>query len=220
MNNFHMQMGSHYASMEVILCSRCRQPNSNGCPFLWAAKERVEMEKEKQGNWFQRHKILTVVIAFIFIVAIASSASDNENNQSSQQDTDTQTSQSVEEKTDQGEASKPNRDDLDSDEPLPEPKEVVSVSKTNAANKAKSYLRLSGFSRDGLIDQLEYDQFSNEDATYGADNSGADWNEQAVKKAKSYMSISSFSRDGLVNQLVYSKFTQEQAEHGANAVGL
>ncbi|KKQ35439.1 MAG: hypothetical protein US51_C0005G0002 [Microgenomates group bacterium GW2011_GWA2_37_6] len=77
-----------------------------------------------------------------------------------------------------------------------------SVSQSNAVKKAKSYLNFTGFSHDGLVAQLEYEQFSNADAVYGADNSGANWNEQAGKKAKSY------------------KFTQEQAEYGANAVGL
>ena len=54
----------------------------------------------------------------------------------------------------------------------------------------------------------------------GADNSGADWNEQAAEKAKSYMSCSAFSRGGLITELEYDQFTQAQVEYGANAVGL
>lgn len=94
------------------------------------------------------------------------------------------------------------------------------IGQRNAVSKAKSYLRMSGFSRDGLVSQLEFEQFSSEDAAYGADNAGADWNEQAAKKAKSYMGMSSFSRGGLIDQLLFEKFTQEQAEHGATSVGL
>ena len=90
----------------------------------------------------------------------------------------------------------------------------------NALAKAKSYLGYSAFSHDGLVAQLEYEQFSHADAVYGADNSGADWNEQAAKKAKSYMEYSAFSRGSLIEQLKYDKFTQAQAEYGANAVGL
>ena len=86
--------------------------------------------------------------------------------------------------------------------------------------KAKSYLSYSGFSRDGLVAQLEYEQFSHEDAVYGADNSGGNWNEEAAQKAKSYMDMQGYSRDGLIAQLKYEKFTQEQAEYGAKAVGL
>jgi hypothetical protein len=96
----------------------------------------------------------------------------------------------------------------------------VTVSQKNALGKAKSYLSYSAFSRDGLVAQLEYEQFSHSDAVYGADNSGANWNEQAAKKAKSYMSYSSFSRGGLIDQLIYEKFTPDQAAYGANAVGL
>lgn len=94
------------------------------------------------------------------------------------------------------------------------------VGQKNAVKKAKSYIGYSAFSRDGLVAQLEYEQFSRADAIYGADNSGANWNEQAAKKAKSYMEYSAFSRGGLIDQLKYDKFTQEQAEYGANAVGL
>jgi len=94
------------------------------------------------------------------------------------------------------------------------------VSQKNAVAKATDYLNYSAFSHDGLVAQLEYDQFSHADAVYGADNSGANWNEQAAAKAKSYMSYSAFSRGGLIAQLEYDKFTQAQAEYGANAIGL
>lgn len=105
------------------------------------------------------------------------------------------------------------------DKPVPTtPSETVS--QKNAVRKAKSYLDYSAFSYGGLIAQLEYEQFSHADAVYGADNSGANWNEQAAKKAKSYMEYSAFSRAGLIDQLKYEKFTQAQAEYGASAVGL
>ena len=71
----------------------------------------------------------------------------------------------------------------------------------NALAKAKQYLEYSAFSYSGLIDQLEYEGFSKEEATYGADNCGADWNEQAVEKAKSYIKHSAFSHSGLIDQL-------------------
>lgn len=40
------------------------------------------------------------------------------------------------------------------------------------------------FSYDGLISQLQYEGFSYEQATYGVDNCGADWNSQALKRLK------------------------------------
>jgi len=94
------------------------------------------------------------------------------------------------------------------------------VSQKNAVAKAKSYLGYSAFSYDGLVAQLEYEQFSHADAVYGTDNSGANWNEQAAKKAKSYMEYSAFSRGSLIGQLKFDKFTPAQSEYGANAVGL
>ena len=104
--------------------------------------------------------------------------------------------------------------------PTPTPVSSETVSQKNAVKKAKSYLGYSAFSHDGLVAQLEYEQFSHADAVYGADNSGANWNEQAAKKAKSYMDMSAYSRGSLIEQLKYEKFTQAQAEYGANSVGL
>lgn len=95
----------------------------------------------------------------------------------------------------------------------------ASIEQKNALNKAKSYLDFSAFSYSGLVEQLEYEGFSNESSTFAVDNCGADWNEQAAKKAKSYLDFSSFSRDGLIEQLEYEGFTAEQAEYGATAVG-
>lgn len=101
-----------------------------------------------------------------------------------------------------------------------EKKQNETLSQKNAIRKAESYLGYSAFSHGGLVNQLEYEQFSHADAVYGADNSGADWNEQAAKKAKSYMEYSAFSRGSLIAQLKYDKFTQAQAEYGVNAIGL
>lgn len=100
------------------------------------------------------------------------------------------------------------------------PKVTVTVSQKNALQKAKDYLAYTAFSHDGLIGQLEYEQFSLADATYAADNVGANWNEQAAKKAKDYMDYSSFSRGSLIDQLEYDKFTPDQAAYGATTVGL
>lgn len=94
------------------------------------------------------------------------------------------------------------------------------VSQKNAVRKAESYLSFSAFSRKGLIEQLEFEGFSNADAVYGVDNVGADWNEQAVKKAKSYLSFSAFSRKGLIEQLEFEGFTHAQAVYGAEQNGL
>ena len=55
----------------------------------------------------------------------------------------------------------------------------------NALNKANSYLSVTSFSYSGLISQLKYSGFTNEEATYAADNCGANWSEQGLKKSQS-----------------------------------
>lgn len=89
----------------------------------------------------------------------------------------------------------------------------------NALEKAKSYLATMPFSYSGLIEQLEYVGYSKSEAAYGADNCGANWNEQAAKKAKSYLETMPFSRSGLIEQLEYVGFTHEQAVYGAERNG-
>ena len=105
---------------------------------------------------------------------------------------------------------------------------VVTASQQQALDSAQSYLGLdSGFSRQGLIDQLDSPyggKFSVADATWAADHSGADWDAQAVLAAKGYMNLGTgFSRSGLIDQLdspYGGKFTLAQATYAANHVGL
>ena len=100
------------------------------------------------------------------------------------------------------------------------PSGTETVSQRNARTMAADYLSISAFSRQGLIEQLEFEGFSTADATYGADSVNADWHEQAAQAARDYLDISSFSRSGLVDQLVFDGFTEDQAEYGVSATGL
>jgi hypothetical protein len=93
------------------------------------------------------------------------------------------------------------------------------MSQQNAVRKAESYVDYTAFSRQGLIEQLEYDDFSTEDATFAVDSINVDWNEQAVKKAKSYLDYTAFSHSGLIDQLEYDGFTPAQAAYGAAGAG-
>lgn len=95
----------------------------------------------------------------------------------------------------------------------------IPLGQQNALSSALDYLDFSSFSYTGLIEQLEYEGYTNEEATYAADNCGADWNEQAAKTAQDYLDSSSFSRQGLIDQLMYEGFTSDQAEYGVTAVG-
>ncbi|TGO05107.1 Ltp family lipoprotein [Serinibacter arcticus] len=96
---------------------------------------------------------------------------------------------------------------------------ALSIGQQNAVDSADNYLSVMAFSREGLIDQLEFEGFSFEDAAFAVDSIAADWNEQAAKSAKNYLDLMSFSRQGLIDQLVFEGYTQEQAEFGAAAVG-
>ena len=75
------------------------------------------------------------------------------------------------------------------------------------------------FSYSGLIKQLEFEGYSTAEATYAADNCGANWNEQAAKSAKNYLDIMAFSKKELIEQLEFEGFTHDQAVYGAEANG-
>jgi hypothetical protein len=93
---------------------------------------------------------------------------------------------------------------------------------------AKGYLSDGqGFSQAGLISQLTSssgNQFTEAQAEFGVNGSGADWNAQALAAAKGYMSDGEgFSRQSLIDQLtsIYgNQFAEAQAEYAAAQVGL
>ncbi|QHD88079.1 hypothetical protein GR168_07635 [Gordonia sp. JH63] len=105
-------------------------------------------------------------------------------------------------------------------EPQPPAEQDLSSEQKNAVSKAEDYLSLSGFSKSGLIKQLEFEGFSNADATVAVDKLESDgdvnWNEQAAKKAGEYQAVTPMSRQGLVQQLEFEGFTPEQAAYGAD----
>lgn len=88
----------------------------------------------------------------------------------------------------------------------------------NALGAAEHYLAYTAFSHAGLVEQLEFEGYSTEDAKFAADNCGADWNQQAVMKAAEYLNFTNLSRSGLVDQLKFEGFTADQAEYGADAM--
>ena len=104
--------------------------------------------------------------------------------------------------------------------PVEDPKEELTVAQENAIRQAESYLAISGFSKQGLIEQLEFEGYSKADAKFAVNNIDVDWNDQAALKAESYLDISGFSKQGLIEQLEFEGFTTAQAEFGAKSVGL
>ncbi|QUY62497.1 Ltp family lipoprotein [Gulosibacter molinativorax] len=94
----------------------------------------------------------------------------------------------------------------------------MTVSQREALESAEGYLSFTSFSRSGLIEQLEFEGFSNADATFAADAVGADWGEQAIKSAESYLDFTSFSRSGLIEQLEFEGFSSDHATMAVDSV--
>ena len=108
--------------------------------------------------------------------------------------------------------------------PTTEPGPELTPSQTNAVRSAESYLDFSGFSRQGLIDQLSSEfgeQFPLDDATFAVDSLGVDWTAQAVRSANSYLDFSGFSRQGLIDQLSSEfgdQYTTEEATRAVDSI--
>jgi hypothetical protein len=105
------------------------------------------------------------------------------------------------------------------EEPVVEEPQLT-VAQENAIESAESYLAMSGFSKNGLIDQLEFEGYSTKDATLAVNTVDVDWKAEAAESAESYLDMTSFSRSGLVEQLTFEGFTPAQAEYAADQMGL
>ena len=92
------------------------------------------------------------------------------------------------------------------------------VSQQNAKRSAESYLGFSGFSREGLIEQLEFEGFSTEDATWAVDHVSVDWLAEAVESAESYLSFAGFSRTGLIGQLEFEGYPSQDATSAVDSI--
>lgn len=155
--------------------------------------------------------MLTLCLGLIGCVSPSASNTDGSSDKpstSTDSKSDNQSTSTDSNKSDSGEKSEPASSESN-----------LTMGQKNALRSAQSYLRYSAFSYTGLISQLEYEDYSTEDATFAADNCGADWAEQAAKCAKSYLDYSSFSRDGLIEQLEYEGFTHDQAVYGVEQNG-
>jgi colicin import membrane protein len=104
--------------------------------------------------------------------------------------------------------------------PRATPRQEGTNSQQQAVRAAENYLRVMPFSRSGLIEQLEFEDYSTADATYAVDRISVNWNDQAARAAKNYLDTMPFSRQGLIDQLIFEGYTPSQAEYGVNQVGL
>ena len=101
----------------------------------------------------------------------------------------------------------------------PEETDSATLGEKNAAKSALNYLRTMPFSYSGLVNQLEFEGFTNAEAVHGVDRCGADWNEQAAKSALNYLRTMPFSYSGLVKQLEFEGYTHAEAVYGVDRCG-
>ena len=109
----------------------------------------------------------------------------------------------------------PAPDTADDEYDIPLASEIMTV-----AEDIQNYLNVMSLSKAELLGLLVSDGYSEEEAAAALDNSGIDWNEQAVLQAKMQMeTLPDTTYDELVDQLEYQKFTHEEAVYAADNCG-
>ena len=213
-----------YVKLEAIKCKHCQSMLSAednalvGAAAPAPARPRQAVPKTKKPIWKQWWVWAAVVILFI---AIVGSGGGNDKEPTAESEPEVM-------------AEAPVKEVVELPEVIieAEPEEASNVTETsssetssatlgekNAAKSALNYLAYISFSYSGLVDQLKYEGFTHEEAVYGVDRCGADWNEQAAKSALNYLAYTSFSYSGLVDQLKYEGFTHEEAVYGVDRCG-
>jgi hypothetical protein len=158
---------------------------------------------DKSGNWFGRHKVLSVILGFLGLIIIVSAAGGGAKTNNSQQKSNTTNNTATTTKPAQTKA--------------PEPK--VPAEYKSALVKAKQYSDTMHMSKQGIYDQLtsQYgEKFSAEAAQYAVDNLKTDYNANALAKAKDYQKTMNMSPAAIHDQLTSTsgeKFTQAEADY-------
>jgi hypothetical protein len=161
------------------------------------------MSKDKSGNWFQRHKVLSGIGILIVVGIIASAAGGSKSTK-----TATNSSPSANTSTATAPAATPEAK-----------KPAVPAEYKSALTQAGTYSGTLHVSKQGVYDQLvsEYGgKFSAEAAQYAIDNVKADWNANALAKANDYQKQQSLSPSAIHDQLTSAageKFTVAEADY-------
>ena len=157
------------------------------------------MVDKKQGNWFGRHKIFTVIGVIVLLAIIGGAAGGGNTNKSTP--TNSTTTQTTESK------------------PAAKEEPKVPAEYKSALAQATTYANQLHLSKKGVYDQLvsEYGgKFKPEAAQYAIDNVKADWNANALAQAKTYQNDLHLSPAGIRDQLVSDnggKFTAAEADY-------
>jgi hypothetical protein len=164
-------------------------------------------DKDKNKNWFARHKVLTTILGFVVIAIIASAAGGG--SKSNTGTTKSDTTASISNKTEAG-----------TQPAATETKQpAVPAEYKSALSQAGTYASTMHLSKQGVYDQLvsEYGgKFSAEAAQYAIDNVKADWNANALAQGKTYQNDMHLSPTAVHDQLTSSyggKFTAAEADY-------
>jgi len=178
-----------------------------------AAAKAAKAYAKASRSWYQKKRWWAAIALAIIVIAAAAGGGGAKGDTKTPTAADSQVTGQ-----DKADGDKPTEPKAETKPEEAEPAETVS--QENARESAETYLDLTAFSRSGLIKQLEFEDFSTKDATYGVDSLKADWKAQAAKSAETYLDMTSFSRDGLIEQLMFEGYTREQAEYGVSKTGL
>lgn len=195
-------------SKKLIECKSCGHQmakSAKSCPQCGAKNKKPIIKKW----WFW--------VAVILVVTVVGSSGNEPENVTPTSNNVTVEAPVSAENVDTSKTEKHDSDDTATT--IVETEAQLTLGEKNALASAKNYLRFTAFSYEGLISQLEFEQYSREEAVYAADHCGADWCEQALKSAKNYLSFSAFSYDGLIRQLEFEKYTNEQAVYAVDHCG-
>lgn len=188
-----------------------------------------------QKGFVSRHPVLTVVgglFAFMMFIGAVGSAMGGEKDEDSITLADT-TATSAEPNpsapaTSQAPVSTPQASATPSAAkttaaPKPKPtktKPALTRAQENAVGTAQDYLDYSGFSKKGLIRQLEFEGYERKDIDVALSTIKVNWKAEAVETAEAYLDYTNFSRSGLIEQLEFEGYTSEQARYAVSKVGL
>lgn len=82
----------------------------------------------------------------------------------------------------------------------------------NALRSAENYLSLMNFSKEGLFEQLIFENYPEDAANYAVESVNTDWYENALGSALTYLELISFSDQGLYDQLIFEGYTSKEAQ--------
>lgn len=198
--------------LNELPCPACKEPcaaDATRCPHCRTdfTPDQVEARKREMHSQNKATSIGCGILAVVVIVGLAMCSGGNDKLPSSSGSFSSTDSSAAD-------ASVAN-----------EPESSLTRPQQNAVRSAEQYIRMTGFSREGLIDQLSSDSgegYDRADATIAVDSLSIDWNEQAARSAEQYLRMSGFSCNGLIDQLSSSageQFTRSQAEFGAKQAG-